>query len=200
MAEKLAEVVFRKLDEICPVEEIKLTKFSEKVTSKALQELARQRLGEYNKHGNSQRFKELKRKQKERMKIEAIKQLDKQLDKAKGKGMNWMKEAKRISTRPGDDDSASFTLPEHLDENLTPSQSAERIVSYFAKISQEYKPIEEDTLSPQLQLRLDNEVCCHPAVREEEIYKNMLGAKKTDSASISNYQGSSKQSHLVRNI
>ena len=54
------------------------------------------------------------------MKVEAIKQLDKQLDKAKGKGMNWMKEAKRISTRPGDDASASFTLPEHLDENLTP--------------------------------------------------------------------------------
>ena len=133
MAEKLHKVVFRKLDEICPVETIKLTKFSEKVTSKALQELARQRLREYNKHGNSQRFKELKRKQKERMKIEAIKQMDKQLNKAKGKGMNWMKEAKRISTRPGDDDSVSFTLPEHLDKNLNPSQSAERIFSYFFK-------------------------------------------------------------------
>ena len=34
--------------------------------------------------------------------------------------------------------------PEHLDENLTNEQSAERIVSYFAKISQEYKPIEEE--------------------------------------------------------
>ena len=55
MAEKLPEVVFRKLDEICPVEEIKLTKFSEKVIAKALQELARQKLREYNKHGNSQR-------------------------------------------------------------------------------------------------------------------------------------------------
>ena len=63
MAEKLPELVFRKLDEICPVEEIKLTKFSDKVVSKALQELARQRLREYNKHGNSQQFKDLKRKQ-----------------------------------------------------------------------------------------------------------------------------------------
>ena len=167
MAEKLPELVFRKLDEICPVEEIKLTKISDKVVSKALQDLARQRLREYNKHGNSQRFKEIKRKQKEIIKVEAIKQLDKQLDKAKGKGMSWMKEAKWISARPWEDDCATFTLPEHLDENLTPEQSAERIARYLSKISQEYKPIEEDTLSPQLQSRLDNEVCHHPAVREE---------------------------------
>ena len=86
-----------------------------------------------------------------------------------------------MSARPGEDDSATFTLPEHLDENLTPEQSAERIASYFSKISQEYKPIEEDTLSTELQLKLDNEVCHHPAVREEDIYKNMLEAKKTDS-------------------
>ena len=107
MAEKLPEVVLRKL--ICPIEEIKLTKFKAKETSKALQDLARLKLREYSKHSNSQKFKDLKKKQKERIKSEAIRKLDKQLEKAGGKGMNWMKEAKRISARPGEDDCASFT-------------------------------------------------------------------------------------------
>ena len=80
------------------------------------------------------------------MKSEAIKQLDKQSEKAGGKGMNWMKEAKRISARPGEDVCGSFTLPEHMDENFTPVQSPERIASYFAKISQEFSPLNEDTL------------------------------------------------------
>ena len=61
MAEKLPEVVLRKLDEICPIEEIKLTKFTAKEISKALQDLARLKLREYSKHGNSQKFKDLKK-------------------------------------------------------------------------------------------------------------------------------------------
>ena len=44
MAEKLPEVVFRKINEICPVEEVKLTKFTGKLASKALQDLARIKL------------------------------------------------------------------------------------------------------------------------------------------------------------
>jgi hypothetical protein len=69
MAEKLPEVIFRKLDEICPVEEIKLTKFEGKITSKALQNLSRLKQRENTKHGNSQKFKELTKKNKKKAKI-----------------------------------------------------------------------------------------------------------------------------------
>ena len=62
MAVKLPEVVFRKINEICPVEEVKLTKFTGKLASKALQDLARLKLREYSEHGNSQKFKDLKKK------------------------------------------------------------------------------------------------------------------------------------------
>ena len=79
MAEKLPEVIFRKLDEICPVEEIKLTKFEGKITSKALQNLSRLKQRENTKHGNSQKFKELTKKNKKRLKFEATKQLNKKL-------------------------------------------------------------------------------------------------------------------------
>ena len=181
MAVKFQEVVFRNLDTICPVEEVRLSKYEDKITSKALQTISRQKQREYNKHGNSIRFKELKKKQKERIKAEAVKQLNKQIKKAGGKGMQWIQEAKRISARPGEDTSPSFTLPGHLDDNLTQEQSAERIVAYFSKISQEYKPVEEDVLAADLQHRLDHEACYHPEIREENIYQSMLKSKKTDS-------------------
>ena len=62
--------------------------------------------------------------------------------------MKWIQEAKRIGARPGEDDSPTFTLPKHMEEDLTPEESAERIAEYFSKISQEYKPVEEDELAP----------------------------------------------------
>ena len=74
-----------------------------------------------------------------------------------------------------------FTLPGHLDDNLTPEQSAERIVTYFSKISQEYKPVEEDVLAADLQHRLDHKACYHPEIREENNYQSMLKSRKTDS-------------------
>ena len=62
MALKLPEVIFRQLDLVCPVEEIKISKYDGKITSKALQNMARQKLREYTKHGNSERYKDLKKK------------------------------------------------------------------------------------------------------------------------------------------
>ena len=49
-AEKFEEIVFGKLDEICPEEVIKITKLDGKVKSLALQKLGRQKLREYTKH------------------------------------------------------------------------------------------------------------------------------------------------------
>jgi hypothetical protein len=67
-----------------------------------------------------------------------------------------------------------------MEENLIAEQSAERIAKYFSKISQEYKPVEEDELATDLTFRLEHENCIHPAVREEDIHHNMVKAKKTD--------------------
>ena len=64
MASEFTRVVFEKLDQICPEEELKISKLDGKQTSLALQSLARQRLREYTRNGNSEKFKEIKRKQK----------------------------------------------------------------------------------------------------------------------------------------
>ena len=162
-ADTFSEIVFRKLDEICPEEEIKVTKLDGKVKSLALQKLGRQKLREYTNHGNSERFKALKKKQKLRIKLEGQKSLDKLFEKAGEKGTKWVREASRISSRPGEDTSSIFSLQSHVDKNLTPMQSAEKIVQYFAQISQEYTPIEQDISSSWLdvQNKLEIAPCIH---------------------------------------
>ena len=183
MAEKFSEMVFRKLDDICPEESIKITKFDGKVKSLALQKLGRMKLREYSKHGFSSRFKDLKRKMKERVKFEGKKALDKLLEDAGEKSNKWMREVNRISARPREDRSSTFSVQSHIDASLTPLQSAEKFVAYFSKISQEYTPIEEDSSAPwmDVQEKLKNAPCCHPTVEEHEVFKNMTHAKKTDS-------------------
>ena len=72
-------------------------------------------------------------------------------------------------------------LPDHADRNLTAKESAEEIVAYFSKISQEFTAIEEDILPELLTIKLANEVCKHPTIREEGVFEKMKRAKKTDS-------------------
>ena len=67
-------------------------------------------------------------------------------------------------------------------DSLTPQQSAEIIVQYFAQISQEYTP-KQDTYSRWLdaQAKLVAAPCSHPQIKEHLVYENMKEAKKTDS-------------------
>ena len=117
------------------------------------------------------------------MKAEGEKALDKVFEKSKGKGSKWIKEACRLSAKPGEDTSTTFTLPSHVKDNLTPAESAEAFVSYFSKISKEYTPIDEDTSSRWMEAQdiLNAQHCSHPAIEEHMVYQNMKSAKMTDS-------------------
>ena len=55
-------------------------------------------------------------------------------------------DAKRLSTRSGEDVTSTFQLPCHIDRNLTAKDSGEEIADYFAKSGQEFTPIEEEIL------------------------------------------------------
>ena len=72
-------------------------------------------------------------------------------------------------------------LPSHEDRNLTAKESAEEIASFFSMISQEFTPIKEDNFPLEVQSKLENDICEHPAIREYEVYEKMKAAKKTDS-------------------
>jgi hypothetical protein len=65
MVDQFIIVVKENLDKICPITEVKLTRLDGKLVSAALQKLARSRLREFSKNGNSDKFKEIKRKKRE---------------------------------------------------------------------------------------------------------------------------------------
>ena len=113
MAEKFDELITQKLDELCPEEVVKITQFDGKITSLALQKLVRKKKREFEKHGYSTNFKELKKKVKERIKLEGEKALNKVLENATEKGAKWIRESSRLSARPGEDQSSSFS-PLHI--------------------------------------------------------------------------------------
>ena len=180
MAQTMMEVVNQKIDEICPVEEVRVSQMEGKITSLALQKLGRQKLREYSKHGCSKKFKEIKKKMKARVKLEGEKSIERMLENAEGKGLGWIQEANRLSARPGEDISGSFSLPAHIDANFTALQSAEAIANHFSKISQEYTPIEDDISTRWMEVkeRLSNTKCTHPQIFEHEIYENMKSQRK----------------------
>jgi hypothetical protein len=110
----------RNLDLICPSEEIKITKLDKETISLAMQKLAKQRLREFTKHGNSEKFKAIKKKQVAKQRLESQKAIDKSIEDAGQRGMKWLREANRISARPGDDTFIAISLPAHVDSNFTP--------------------------------------------------------------------------------
>ena len=73
MADNLVELVFNKIDIICPEETIKISEMDGKVTSLALQKLSRKKNREYTKYGNSLHFKALKKQMKERKNLKVKK-------------------------------------------------------------------------------------------------------------------------------
>ena len=85
---------------------------------------------------------------------------------------------KNMGAQPGDStDNNSFTLPEHLKENLSPKESADRIAQYFAEISNEYPPLDLSSLPERVKENL-NSVSQPPIISEFDCYKKMKKAKK----------------------
>ena len=67
MVDNSTQLVTENIDRICPEVEVKISQIDNKVTSQALQSLGRQNMREYSKQGNSQKYKIIKNKTKERI-------------------------------------------------------------------------------------------------------------------------------------
>ena len=92
---------------------------------------------------------------------------------------------KKMGARPGDcENSGEFTIASHQSENLNLKESTDRILKYFASISQKYEPLRIDNLPPAVQIKLEEEVnsCDIPTIYPYQIYEKMKQCKKTKSA------------------
>ena len=88
---------------------------------------------------------------------------------------------KSLGAQPGDPtDSCSFTLPAHINENLTDQQSAERIAAHFSAISQEFSPLNIESLPESVK----NKLKCPgvaPSLSNYHVYRKVMHAKKPKS-------------------
>ena len=78
----------------------------------------------------------------------------------------------------------SFSLQNHLDENLSTEESIERIATFFAEISQEYPPLNPDLLPERVKVKLRSESPNQnqtPLLSETDVCNQINKSKKTNS-------------------
>ena len=87
-----------------------------------------------------------------------------------------------MGAQPGKDQ-GSFTLPEHTEQNLTVQESVEKIAQHFAAISQEYPPLNPDTLPPRVKRKLETLIDSYslPAIPDYEVHEKLKKIKKKTS-------------------
>ena len=120
-----------------------------------LKTLHRKKCREYYKHGKSVKYLSLKRKFDDLYKYEAKKYLTKTVNELKFSNPGKMYSIlKRLGSKPSESESnGSFSLPLHLQKNLSNDQSAEIIAEHFAAISQEFSPLIINVLPDQVKAK-----------------------------------------------
>ena len=168
-----------KLNQLCPEKQIRLSSQDKAFISAELKTIHRKKGREYVKHGKSDKYQKLASEFKRKYKIEAQKYLEKNVHELKeSKPGQAYSTLKRMAAQPGDcTDSKTFTLPEHENESLTEEESAERIASHFALISQELPPLDEGCLPTRVQTKLKSAEC-PPIISDYEAYRKIREAKK----------------------
>ena len=68
-----------------------------------------------------------------------------------------------------------------MEKGLSDLESAEVIADFFSKISQEYDPLDVNSLPERVRQKLDTDSCDHPVFEEHEIFHELSSGKKTDS-------------------
>ena len=145
-----------------------------------LRTLKRKRMREYQRHGKSDKYLQLRTMYEEKLKTETLKYLDKiATEVVEGRRGSSYPALKKLGARPWDQSRDSFQLPAHQDQNLSPAESAEIIAAHFSSISQEYEPVSLYNLPPNIQdylLSADQSVA--PILTHEEVYRRIRKAKK----------------------
>ena len=172
-------IIQDKLNTFCPEKCFRLSSQDKAWMTAELKVIHRQKMREYERRGKSDKYKALAEKFESKYKCEAEKYLRKNLDELmESKPGQAYAILKRMGAQPGDCvDTNTFTLPQHEAEGLTAEQSAERIASYFAHISQEFPPLDHKLLPPCVQSKLRH-VSKPPVISEYETYQKIMAANK----------------------
>ena len=170
----------QKLDKFFPKKITKIGIGDKPYMTSELKTLKRRRMKEYRANGKSEKYEKLRLEFKSKLKKAASEFLKKNINSLKesnpGKAYNILK---KMGAQPGEcDDKSNFSLPTH--ENLTPTESAEKIANFFSKISQEYPPLKIDALPDRVRMKLrePESESSIPLIMEYEVYARIKRANK----------------------
>ena len=141
--------------------------------------MCRRKKREYERHGNSARYKELKKAVKTKLREAATKFLNKQVNLATTANNSWLRHVKKIAARPGDMTSSTFSLPQHVEDGLSAAESSNRICDFFSAISQEFSPLDTECLPERVRDKLHYDPCEHPYLADHLVYEGLKKGKKT---------------------
>ena len=184
--ELLEKTLENKLNTIFPMKTVKTSSDDKPFFTAELKKLDRKKKRIYLKSGNSDKYKKLREEYNLKYKKAAKKYIDKNVSALKqanpGKAYSTLK---KMGAQPGDcNDEGTFTLLNHLDADLTTEQCAEEIAKHFAKISQEYPPLNVSSLPPHVQNKLSQPTNPSdiPQLTIEAVLEKIMKSKKPKSA------------------
>ena len=162
----------------------KISEFDQPFITEELKLIRRQRIRAYRKGGRSSKYIEIAEKFDLKIKLEAKKYHQKILNEvSEGKRNNSYSALRKLEYGYNVGPKCNFTLPSHIDSNLTPAQSAERLGEYFSAISQEFDPISISEFPPWIREKLQKgrKDPTKPVLEEWQVYKKLCKSKKPNS-------------------
>ena len=176
----------RQVKMVFPTKTVRVTNDDKPFISAQIKKLDKYVKKEYRMRGKSPKYLRLKSAYDETFKKAATHYLDtcvsEMMEEAPGKAYRAMK---KLGARPGDmDQEDGFTLTSHIEENLTPKQSVERLADYFSKISQQYSPLDIQSLPENVRIKLEAPInpAEIPQIEVFQVWEMMKSGRKTMSS------------------
>ena len=183
--EDFVKMVDEKVQLIFPEKVVKIRQGKDKeFITVELKKLDRKKKKEWRKNGKTQKYSRLKTEFDAKYKKAAAEFLKKCVSDMKtenpGKAATTMR---KMGKMPGDCEDGTFTLLNHIAEDLTVEEQIERISDFFIAVSQEFPPLQVEQLSFETQQKVANvDISEIPVVEEYEIFQILDKAKKKKSS------------------
>ena len=182
---KVLEQIFQgQLDKYFPEKVIKYSNRDLPFITSDIKYYDRRVKREYRKHCKSDKYLQLKEKYDRKFQTAAKNYLQKNVTELKesnpGKSFSILK---RMGAPPGScNDEGTFTLQNHLEQNLSTEDSIEQIAQYFAQISQEYPPLDSNSLPQRVRDNLNSsDPADVPLLAEHDVSEQIRKSKKPKS-------------------
>ena len=89
---------------------------------------------------------------------------------------------RKLGAQPGESVQTGFQLPEYAEKNLSNAECAEKLALFFSTVSQEYQPLNVETLPPNVKEYLtSSEPGTAPELSHHDVFMKLRKAKKPNS-------------------